>query len=55
MSHIDCGLNGAIYFAEIPLDGGPNLKDGNSASYGMGYCDAQCKKAKFIQGKAEDF
>lgn len=52
MSNAGCGLNGAIYFVELPLDGGPNLNSGNPASVGLGYCDAQCTSIKFIQGKA---
>jgi len=26
MSKAGCGLNGAVYFIEMQLDGGPNLK-----------------------------
>ena len=52
MSQAGCGLNGAIYFVEMPLDGGPNLSSGNPAQVGLGYCDAQCISIKFINGKA---
>lgn len=52
MSQAGCGLNGAIYFVEMPLDGGPNLSSGFASSVGLGYCDAQCTNIKFIQGKA---
>lgn len=52
MSQAGCGLNGAIYFVEMPLDGGPNLSSGSPSTVGLGYCDAQCTNIKFIQGKA---
>lgn len=52
MNNAGCGLNGAMYFVEIPLNGGPNLNNGNAASFGLGYCDAQCTTVKFIQGQA---
>ncbi|KAJ7670274.1 Exoglucanase 1 [Mycena rosella] len=43
MSHLGCGLNGALYFTEMDADGGlakfPTNKAG--AKYGTGYCDAQ--------------
>lgn len=49
-STLPCGLNGALYFVEMPRDGG---KDGvlntAGAAYGTGYCDAQCPRdMKFI-------
>ncbi|KAJ1305183.1 hypothetical protein OPQ81_000214 [Rhizoctonia solani] len=54
VSNLPCGLNGALYFAEMDADGGmakyPNNKAG--AKYGTGYCDAQCPKdIKFINGE----
>jgi cellulose 1,4-beta-cellobiosidase len=52
MSQAGCGLNGALYFVEMPLNGGPNLASGSSASVGLGYCDAQCPTMNFIEGKA---
>ncbi|KAJ7670245.1 cellulose 1,4-beta-cellobiosidase precursor [Mycena rosella] len=43
MSHLGCGLNGALYFTEMDADGGlakfPTNKAG--AKYGTSYCDAQ--------------
>jgi cellulose 1,4-beta-cellobiosidase len=46
MSKLGCGLNGAVYFSEMALDGGlstqPNNKAG--AKYGTGYCDSQCPR-----------
>ncbi|KAK4175762.1 glycoside hydrolase [Triangularia setosa] len=55
VSNIGCGLNGALYFVSMDLDGGlakyANNKAG--AKYGTGYCDAQCPRdIKFINGEA---
>lgn len=53
VSTLECGINGAVYFVEMPSDGelGPNNKAG--AKYGTGYCDGQCPHAiKFIGGEA---
>jgi len=55
MSHLGCGLNGALYFSEMDADGGmarfPTNKAG--AQYGTGYCDSQCPQdLKFINGAA---
>jgi cellulose 1,4-beta-cellobiosidase len=52
MSQAGCGLNGAMYFVEMPLDGGPNLSQGFPAQVGLGYCDAQCTSVKYINGEA---
>jgi len=57
VSHLPCGLNGALYFSEMDADGGmakyPTNKAG--AKYGTGYCDAQCPKdIKFINGEANN-
>jgi len=41
---LGCGLNGAVYYSEMLMDGG-KARDGNQgAPYGTGYCDAQCPK-----------
>jgi cellulose 1,4-beta-cellobiosidase len=53
MSNLGCGLNGALYLAEMDADGGmarfPTNKAG--AKYGTGYCDSQCPHdLKFING-----
>jgi len=41
---LGCGLNGAVYYSEMLMDGGA-ARDGNQgAAYGTGYCDAQCPK-----------
>ncbi|KAI1330832.1 cellulose 1,4-beta-cellobiosidase [Xylariaceae sp. FL0255] len=55
VSNLPCGLNGALYFVSMDLDGGsakyPTNKAG--AKYGMGYCDSQCPRdLKFINGQA---
>jgi len=55
MSDMPCGTNGALYFVEMPSDGG--LSDGtlNKAGpkYGTGYCDAQCPRdLKWEHGRA---
>ncbi|KAG0143131.1 hypothetical protein CROQUDRAFT_135174 [Cronartium quercuum f. sp. fusiforme G11] len=55
VSNLPCGLNGALYFAEMDPDGGKEKYPSNKAGakYGTGYCDAQCPHdVKFIGGKA---
>ncbi|KAH7344216.1 cellulase [Rhizoctonia solani] len=55
ISNLPCGLNGALYFSEMPADGGISEYSGNKtgAKYGTGYCDARCPKdIKFINGEA---
>jgi len=55
VSNLPCGLNGALYFAEMPKDGGMSAHPSNKAGakYGTGYCDAQCPQdVKFINGAA---
>lgn len=55
VNNLDCGLNGALYFAEMPADGGMGKYSTNKcgAKYGTGYCDAQCPHdMKWIAGKA---
>ncbi|KAH8179925.1 glycosyl hydrolase family 7 domain-containing protein [Sarocladium implicatum] len=55
VSNIGCGLNGALYFVSMDLDGGVSRFPGNAAgaAYGTGYCDSQCPRdVKFIEGKA---
>jgi cellulose 1,4-beta-cellobiosidase len=55
LADMPCGTNGALYFVEMPADGG--LSDGtyNKAGpkYGTGYCDAQCPRdLKWTHGRA---
>jgi len=55
VSNLPCGLNGALYFAQMDADGGLSKYPGNKAGakYGTGYCDAQCPHdIKFINGEA---
>ncbi|KAI0427741.1 cellulose 1,4-beta-cellobiosidase [Xylaria sp. FL1042] len=55
VSNLPCGLNGALYFVSMDLDGGKAKYSGNTAGakYGTGYCDSQCPRdLKFIAGKA---
>ena len=43
-SDLPCGTTGAVYFVEMPADGGMN-------KYGTGYCDAQCPRdVKWTKG-----
>ncbi|KAJ7021021.1 exoglucanase-like protein 1 precursor [Mycena alexandri] len=53
---LPCGLNGALYFAQMDADGGVAKSAGANkagAKYGTGYCDAQCPRdIKFINGVA---
>ena len=51
VSQLPCGLNGAVYLAEMPLDGGLNSLNTAGAAFGTGYGDAQCPKdIKYIRG-----
>ncbi|KAI0398365.1 glycoside hydrolase family 7 protein [Xylariaceae sp. FL0594] len=55
VSNLPCGLNGALYFVSMDLDGGKSKYPTNTAGakYGTGYCDSQCPRdLKFIAGKA---
>lgn len=53
MSKLPCGMNSALYFNEMPADGGasanPNVTVAG-APYGTGYCDAQCYVSTFVNG-----
>jgi len=52
-SQLPCGLNGAVYFVEMPADGGMSATNKAGAKFGTGYCDAQCPNdIKFINGEA---
>jgi cellulose 1,4-beta-cellobiosidase len=54
VSKLPCGINGALYFVEMPHNGDKGVGNNNAGSpYGTGYCDAQCPHdIKFIKGKA---
>jgi cellulose 1,4-beta-cellobiosidase len=53
-SNLPCGINGALYFVEMPEGGDYQVGNNNAGpNYGTGYCDAQCPHdIKFIKGKA---
>lgn len=47
VSQIGCGLNGALYFVNMPAEGQGEA----GAEYGLGYCDSQCPRdLKYIDG-----
>jgi len=54
VSHLGCGVNGAMYFVEMDENGGmKGVRSPAGAKYGTGYCDAQCPHdTKFIGGEA---
>ena len=54
VSNLPCGINGALYFVEMPADGDKGMgANAAGAKYGTGYCDAQCPHdIKFIKGEA---
>merc|ERR1719410_2846359 len=53
VSKLPCGMNGAVYFSEMPADGDKSSTNTAGAAYGTGYCDAQCPAdVKFISGEA---
>ena len=51
VSRLPCGFNGALYFSEMPIDGGMSALNKAGAAYGTGYCDSQCPKGiNFVNG-----
>jgi cellulose 1,4-beta-cellobiosidase len=51
VSNLPCGYNGALYFSEMPLDGGISDLNAAGSAYGTGYCDSQCPKGiNFLGG-----
>ncbi|KAL3420687.1 glycosyl hydrolase family 7 [Phlyctema vagabunda] len=53
VSHLPCGLNGALYMVPMAKDGQASSTNKAGAKYGTGYCDAQCPRdLKFISGAA---
>ncbi|KAJ6483437.1 cellobiohydrolaseI [Mycena sanguinolenta] len=55
MSHIGCGVSGALNLLGMDPDGGQARFPGNKAGakYGTGYCDASCgQDVKFVNGMA---
>ncbi|KAK4211371.1 glycoside hydrolase [Rhypophila decipiens] len=51
ISGLPCGMNGALYFSEMEIDGGRGETNAAGAQYGTGYCDAQCPTLDFINGE----
>lgn len=52
VSKLVCGMNGALYLTEMEATGGRNALNPAGASYGTGYCDAQCSRLAWINGEA---
>ncbi|KAI2622124.1 glycoside hydrolase family 7 protein [Hypomontagnella submonticulosa] len=52
VSKLVCGMNGAMYLAEMNKTGARSALNPAGAQYGTGYCDAQCPKLPFIDGVA---
>ena len=50
VSKLPCGMNGALYLAEMSESGGRSPLNPGGATYGTGYCDAQCSATTFING-----
>lgn len=51
VSKIPCGINGAVYMVQIPLDGQLSVNNSAGAPYGTGYADSQCPRdIKFAGG-----
>ncbi|KAI0169589.1 glycoside hydrolase family 7 protein [Hypoxylon sp. FL1284] len=52
VSGLGCGMNGALYLAEMNSTGARGALNPAGARYGTGYCDAQCPPLPFIDGVA---
>jgi len=54
VSMLECGMNAALYFVEMPADGGSGMGNNKAgAKYGLGYCDARCpRELNFVNGEA---
>jgi cellulase len=50
VSKLPCGMNGALYLSEMKEDGGRSKLNPGGATYGTGYCDAQCFVTPFVDG-----
>ena len=50
LSKLPCGMNGALYLTEMSKTGGRSALNPGGATYGTGYCDAQCYAYPFING-----
>lgn len=49
-SQLGCGMNGALYLSEMDPSGSRSDLNPAGATYGTGYCDAQCFNTTFING-----
>jgi cellulase len=49
-SKLPCGMNGALYLSEMSETGGRSKLNPGGATYGTGYCDAQCYTYPFVNG-----
>lgn len=52
VSTLVCGMNGALYFSDMLPSGGRSALNPAGATYGTGYCDAQCYSTPWINGEA---
>ena len=53
LPQVGCGMNAALYFSEMKVDGGAAATNAAGPKYGTGYCDAQCPSGNnWIDGKA---
>jgi cellulase len=50
LSRMECGMNGALYLSEMDLSGSRSELNPAGATYGTGYCDAQCFRVGWING-----
>lgn len=50
MSKLPCGMNAALYTVEMDETGARSELNPGGATYGTGYCDAQCFVTPFING-----
>jgi hypothetical protein len=50
VSKVPCGINGALYLSEMSPNGSASDLNKAGATYGTGYCDAQCPKQNFVNG-----
>lgn len=51
MSNLPCGMNSAVYLGEMDADGGRSNFNPAGATYGTGYCDAQCYTPTWLNGR----
>ncbi|EMC97745.1 glycoside hydrolase family 7 protein [Baudoinia panamericana UAMH 10762] len=54
VSNLPCGMNGALYLSAMDATGGRSSLNPAGATYGTGYCDAQCPKSAWINGEANE-